>query len=138
MLSCRKGSKAVRRELGKLRFLVFGVVAIVSVSTAVAFALGYVWSGAWLRAPMPAITSLYLLAFFLLGWLLIPSAHWAAINLLWGLSVAALVAGLYALLAPGSLPIEVKPQDLLVIAAVPLSAYAYRRLGKGSGQALLD
>jgi uncharacterized membrane protein len=120
--------EAVSHRLPRLRFLLLGAVAVASVATAVAFALGYAWSGAWLRASAIATAALYLPVFYLLAWLLIPSTHRAAVILLWILSGAAIAVWAYAALLPDSFPVKVTALDVVVLVAIPLSAYAYRRL----------
>lgn len=131
MERCEEG-EALSRQVRRLRFLLLGVVAVACLATGMALLLGYAWSGAWPQAPASVIAAIYLPAFFLLAWLLIPSQRRVAVMTLWFLSGVALAIWVYAWLMPDSFPVKVTALDILVLVTVPVSAYAYRRL-KGTG-----
>jgi hypothetical protein len=120
--------EAMKMAIGKFRYLLFLVVALISLFTALALAAGYVWSGAWLRAPVAMIPIVFLIGYFSFGWLLVRSVNRWAIQLLYGLSLAALVIAVGAYIVPDWLPVIVRIQDILVIFALPSSAYVFRRL----------
>lgn len=123
-----KGSEAVNAALTVFRLAIFLFVSAASVATAWAYGLGYVWAGAWLKAPAIAAAATYLPTYFALAWVLVPFSRRSSVMLLWCLAAIAFAVWSFASLRPDAFPMKVTAIDLGVLAALPLSAYVYRHL----------
>ncbi|RYE70870.1 MAG: hypothetical protein EOO81_07165 [Oxalobacteraceae bacterium] len=120
----------MKPKLSCLRFGVWLVISLASLAMAWANALGYVWSGVWLRPWAIATAAAYLPLFFAVAWLLIAATKPLLVNFLLATSVMALALCTLASLYPEQYPLKVTLTDFAVIVLLPLGGYWYRRLLK--------